>query len=212
MLRDGLWGFQPVVAILVTFLLALPPGLGAQPPAANPAPQAPNPAPLAVESLKIYVLQGDREIHDIRVRAAATVVIEVRDDTERPVEGVEVTFDLPAIGPGGLFAGQQPRFSTKTNLQGQAAATFTPNSEIGRFNIRVTAVVGNRAGHAVIAQSNARRAGVAEPKTGGLLKFAWWKVGVVAAVGAAVGIIVATRGGSSSSPVLIPGTPTFGAP
>ena len=217
----GAWGLRSVVATLLTFLLVLPPRLAAQPPAAATPPAPPQnrvtqPAaslPLPTGVLKIYVLEGQNQIHDIRDRVLAMVVVEVRDENDRPLEGTEVTFDLPAVGPGGAFAGQQFRFSTTTNVMGQAAATFSPNTETGRFNIRVRAAQGNRTGDAVISQSNARHAGVAEPKTGGLLKFAWWKIGLVAAVGATIGVIVATRGGGSApSPTLFPGTPTFGPP
>jgi hypothetical protein len=163
--------------------------------------------------LQIFILEGQGEIHNIRERVTATVVVEVRDQNGLPVDGADVTFALPAVGPGGAFTGQQPTSSAKTNFQGQAAATFLPNMETGRFNIRVTAMQGNRTGRAVIAQSNALRSGVAEAKSGGLFKFAWWKVAVLAGIGATVGIVLATRGGSSSSgPTLIPGTPTFGAP
>jgi hypothetical protein len=165
---------------------------------------------LPVESLTVYILEGQNQIHDIRVPATATPVVEVRDENMMPLPGADVTFELPAKGPGGAFSGQQLTFKAKTNDQGQASATFLPNSLAGRFTIKVTAQSGNRTGHANIAQSNALRAGVAEPKRG-LFKFAWWKVGVLAGVGAVVAILV-TRGSSSSSPTLIPGTPTFGAP
>lgn len=214
--KGGLWGVQPLVAILVASLLALPPRTAAQTPNAANAAGASQPktlAPLPQESLQIFILEGQGEIHDIRNRVSAMVVIEVRDDNSLPLEGADVTFDLPAVGPGGTFAGQQSTSTAKTNFQGQAAATFMPNLETGRFNIRVTAKLGNRTGHAVISQSNALRSGVAESKSGGIFKFAWWKVAVLAGVGATVGILLATRGGSSSSgPTLIPGTPTFGAP
>lgn len=221
MLRSDPWGIQAALVILLASLLVLPPEATAQAPggpatpappqAPNLAPQAPGPAPLPVETLTIYVLEGQNQIHDVRIPAAVTPVIEVRDENMVPLPGANVTFELPAKGPGGAFAGQQLTFTTKTNDQGQAGATFMPNSLTGRFTIRVTAQSGSRTGHANIAQSNALRAGTAQPKRG-LFKFAWWKVGVLAGVGAVVAILV-TRGGSSSpSPTLIPGTPTFGAP
>lgn len=205
---------QSLIAILVASLLALPPQAVAQTPVpANQAgaPQAPNLAPLPVESLTIYVLEGQGEIHDIHNRITSTPVVEVRDQNGQPLEGADVTFDLPAVGPGGTFAGQQFTFTAKTNFQGQAGATFMPNLETGRFNIRVTAKVGNRAGHAVIQQSNGLRAGRTEAKSG-ILKFAWWKVALLAGVGATVGVVLATRGSSGPSVTLIPGAPTFGAP
>ena len=216
--RGGSWGIQST-AILVASLLALPPLGTAQAPAAqtpatpNPlgAPQAPNPAQLPVDSLTIYILEGRGQIHVIRNPASAMPVVEVRDENSLPLEGAEVVFDLPQVGPSGSFAGQRFTFTTRTNSQGQAAAIFTPNAETGRYNIRVTARAGNRIGHALIPQSNALRSGTAEPKSG-LFKFAWWKVAVLAGVGATVGILVARGGSSGPSVTLIPGTPTFGAP
>ena len=209
------YGFQSLVTILLVSLLALPPEAAAQTPApANRAgaPPVPNLAPLPVESLTVYVLDGQGEVHDIHNRVTSTPVVEVRDGNGQPVEGADVTFDLPALGPGGAFAGQQFTFTAKTNFQGQAAATFTPNLETGRFNIRVTAKQGNQTGHAVIRQTNGLRSGRTETKSG-LFKFAWWKVAVLAGAGAAVGVVLATRGSSSGPSVtLIPGTPTFGAP
>lgn len=222
MLRSDPWGIQAALVILLASLLVLPPEAAAQAPGGpspaaapqaspNLAPQAPAPTPLSVEALTIYILEGQNEIHDIRVPATATPVVEVRDENMLPVQGADVTFQLPPTGPSGTFAGQQLTFKTKTNDQGQASATFMPNSITGRFTIAVTAQSGNRAGRANITQSNAMRAGISQPKQG-LLKFAWWKVGVLAGVGALVAILVTRGGGSGSSPTLIPGTPTFGAP
>ncbi len=221
MLRSDPWGIQTALVILLAALLVLPSEVVAQAPggptpaaaaqAPNLAPQAPAPAALPVESLSIYILAGQNQIHDIRVPATDTPVVEVRDENTEPLQGADVTFELPAKGPSGTFAGQQLTFRTKTNDQGQASATFMPNSLTGRFTIKVTAQAGNRTGHANIQQSNAMRAGVSEPKRG-IFKFAWWKVGVLVGAGLVVAILVTRGKGSGSSPTLIPGTPTFGAP
>jgi len=203
---------QSLIAILVASLLALPPQAAAQAPANQAgAPQTTNLAPLPAESLTIFVLEGQGEIHDIHNRITSTPVVEVRDENGLPLDGADVTFDLPPLGPGGTFVGQQSTFTTKTNFQGQASATFMPNLETGRFNIRVTARQGNRTGHGIIRQSNGLHAGRTEA-TSGIFKFAWWKVALLAGVGATVGVVLATRGGSGSSVSLIPGAPTFGAP
>src|SRR5690242_15505852 len=133
-LRGNLWGM--VTAILVASLLALPPEAAAQAPVTpspgGQPPQAPNlapqtPAPLPVESLAIYVLEGQNEMHDVRNRVTATPVVEVRDDNGQPIEGAEVTFELPPMGPSGTFAGQALTYTAKTNTQGQVAASFQPN-------------------------------------------------------------------------------------
>jgi hypothetical protein len=209
-------GIQSLVALFLISLLALPPRAMSQQPlpaGENPAAaQVPNPLLLPVESLRILVLQGQGEVHDIRNRITSTAVIEVRDENGRPVEGADVTFELPAVGPGGLFAQQQTTFSTRTNSQGQAAATFQPNLLTGRFNIKVSTMLGNRSGHETIRQSNSTRAAKAttEQGGGGIFKFAWWKVAVVAGVGVTVGVLLATRGKDTIT--LIPGTPTFSAP
>jgi len=201
------------VAVVLAALLALPPMAAAQTPntPSQAAPQPPNLAPLPVRSLAVYVLEGQDAVHDIRDLVAAMVLVEVRDENGLPLQSADVTFTLPPTGPGGFFANRQLSYTTKTNFQGQAVANYLPNMQTGRFNVRVTATIGNRTGQAVIRQSNARRSGVAEPKHG-ILKFAWWKVAVLAGAGAGIGILVARRGGSGSSVTLIPGSPTFGAP
>ena len=53
---------------------------------------------------------------------------------ELPVADAEVVFQLPAMGPSGLFPDRSHLLKTKTNSQGQAAATgLVPNDETGRF-------------------------------------------------------------------------------
>jgi hypothetical protein len=164
-------------------------------------------------NLTIYVLEGQGEAHDVKQRVTATLVVEVRDENGQPVDGAKVLFELPAVGPGGSFPGQIFTATATTNSQGQAAVTFTPNMEAGRYNIKVSATFGNRMGRATIRQSNGARALKSSADTkSGIFKFAWWKVAVLAGAGAGIGIALATRGSSGSSVTLIPGTPTFGAP
>lgn len=213
--KGGSWSLQGALAIGLASLLALPPHAVAQQPTVfDPAapPQAPAaaPAPLPVKSLKILVLQGQGATNDIRLGITSSPVVEVRDDNSLPVSGADVVFELPKTGPGGAFAGQQSTATAKTRDSGQATVTFMPNNQTGRFNIKVTATIGNRIGHALITQTNATHA--ARPERTGLFKFAWWKVAVVAGAGVAIGFLVARRGGSGPSVTLIPGTPTFGAP
>ena len=200
-----------LLAAFLAILIGLPaPAFGQQ--AAPPAPAAPAPAP-ASETLRLLVLQGQNAVNGIRDGVATMPVVEVHDENDQILEGVEVVFELPATGPGGTFPGGEFTKSVKSNLQGQAGAAFMPNPVTGRFTIKVTATLRNRTGHITITQTNAlEAAAAAEPKT---RKFRWWKVAIVAgAVAVVVGIVVATRGGSSSSKTitLIPGTPTFGTP
>jgi len=168
----------------------------------------------AAESLKIYVLEGQGAVNSLPRRSATTPVVEVRDENEQPVAGAEVTFELPPAGPGGSFPGPQQSLKVRTNTQGQAAAPFTPNTEAGRFSIKITATMGNRSGRAVITQTNSLQAD-AQPVQAGGRKFGWWKIALVAGAGAAAGGIVwATRDGVESSPTIIltPGSPSFSGP
>lgn len=214
------WGVRSGLTLLLTALLAVLPMEAQQPvtPNAEPSPAAAaaqprNPPAFPERPLTIYVLEGQGAVHNIHDRLSASPVVEVRDENGLPVEGAEVTFQLPPVGPGGSFPGQKFTQTAKTNDQGQATVSFLPNMQVGRFDIRVTATLGNRTGTAVIRQSNSiREARETTEAKHGLFKFAWWKVAVLAGVGATIGIIVATRGGSGSTVTLIPGAPTFGAP
>ena len=180
----------------------------------SPRDDATKAGPSNVQTLKIFVLQGDRAINSIRSRSATAPVVEVRDERNLPIEGAEVVFQLPAMGPGGYFSGQKLTWTGRTDANGQAIpAGFSPNQQAGRFAIRVTATHGGRGGRTVIAQTNSLKAAAVEglrgPKRSG-----WWKpVAVLAAGGAAGGIIWATRGGSDRTTlVLHPGTISFGGP
>lgn len=107
------------------------------------------------ETLRIRVLEGEGAVHNIQTGSVAPLVIEVRDSNENPVEGAEVTFELPTSGPGGDFPGQQLTQTTRTNYQGQAGWTgFRPNNRQGRFQVRVKAVLGNQTGHISVNQRN----------------------------------------------------------
>ncbi len=192
------------LSLLLAVLLSWPaPGMAQQSP---PSPTAP---PGFVPPLTVFVLQGRNNVNLIQSNVPAQVVVEVRDQNNQPVEGAEVTFQLPENGPGGSFPGQKAVFTAQTNLQGQAGASYLHNQVKGRFDLRVTAMAGNRMGSAVIAQSNGVR--LPSEERGGLLKFRWWKVAVLAGVGATIGIILASRG-SRPTITLSPGPPVFGTP
>jgi hypothetical protein len=202
------------LSILMTVLLVMPAGLAGQ--------QTSGPQASFVEgpgSLKIVTIQGEGAINSIRSRTATQPVIEVRDETDKPVEGAEVVFQLPAAGPGGVFHGWMRNQTARTNAQGQASASgFTPNEEPGRFNIKVTATTGKKSGTAVIAQSNSAN-GANGAQAGKSRKGLWIGLGIIA-VGAIVGGAIAASGGDDDAaatagtvPVTItPGPVTVGNP
>ena len=158
------------------------------------------------ETLKIRVLEGAGAIHNIQTGAVAPLVIEVRDSNENPVEGAEVTFDLPASGPGGDFPGQQLTQTTRTNYQGQAGwSGFQPNNRQGRFQVRIKAVLGNQTGHLSVNQRNSLdEFATKEPEK----KRRWLPskrtIIILGLAGAGVGTWLALRGSnSSSSPITV---------
>lgn len=168
----------------------------------------------AGRSLNIFVLVGNRAVNSIHSRFATAPVIEVRDEQNLPIQGAEVVFQLPAVGPSGFFTGQKLTWAGRTDANGQAVpAGFSPNHEPGRFGIRVTASYGGRVAHAIIAQTN-----LIKPASPGIQRVAkrsgWWKVAAVgAAGGAAGGIVWATRRKLDRPTVILqPGTVSFGGP
>jgi hypothetical protein len=146
-------------------------------------------------------------------------VVEVRDANDKPVEGAEVVFQLPAAGPGGVFHGWMRNQTTRTNAEGRAAAAgFTPNEEPGRFNIKVTATTGQKSGTAVIAQVNTENGGGNGAQAKKSRKGLWIAVAVIAAAAIAGGAVAASGDDDNSSaistnPVTItPGPVTVGNP
>lgn len=169
-----------------------------------------------IQTLKVLVLEGQNAINDITRKVYAMPVVEVRDENDRPLEGAEVVFRLPATGPGAFFANQETSRKVRTNPQGQAAAFgFVPNSQTGAFKINVTAMAGNRMGTAVISQSNSLDAAADLKKSqrgivkGRSTKF-WTIASMVAAGAIGGGVYAATRGGGSSgSPTVVIPNPTI---
>ena len=152
--------------------------------------------------LKLVALQGEGAVNNIKARKATQPAVEVRDEQDKPVAGVQVVFQLPAAGPGGVFNGWMRTQTARTDAQGQASAQgFTPNDEAGRFNIKVTATEGKRNGSMVIAQSNGSGS-ASQAKSN---RKALWIVLGLAAVGGIAGGIAATRGGSTTAaPTTVP--------
>src|SRR5262249_55579752 len=91
-------------------------------------------APIDQEPLKIVTLQGEGAVNDTKTKTVTEPVVEVRDSRELPVADAEVIFQLPSLGPSGVFPDRSRILKTKTNSQGQAmAAGYVPNDETGRF-------------------------------------------------------------------------------
>jgi len=141
-------------------------------------------------------------------RNARPLIVEVTDETGRPVEGASVSFHLPEEGPGGTFGNGLRTDVTVTDARGRANLhTMLLNRTPGRVAIRI------------VASKEQARAGIvsfqyiAEPKSGaapassakggpsflhGPLK--WVAFAALAGGAAAAGALVAGKSGSSAAP------------
>jgi hypothetical protein len=173
-------------------------------PAQEPAPR-----------LNIVIVEGQGAINNIKQRVNREPIVQVEDENHKPIAGAAVVFFLPNQGPSGFFANGSKSLTVTTNADGRAtASSITRNSLSGQMVIRVTAAFAGQTATASITQTN-----VSGASTGGLSTTA--KVLIILGIAggaAAAGIVVATRGSSSSgTPVTPPitisaGTPTVGAP
>jgi hypothetical protein len=200
--------YQAVLALLMCPLLALPAG------ATDPYVHGTG------GGLKIILLAGEGAINSIPSSQVTPPVVEVRDLNDRPVESARVVFELPASGPGALFPGNQLVRETKTNAQGQAAASGYRMNEIpGPFVVAVKAYDGERTQAAEIRQINSLKES-RPPKQSKLSQgsgsLKWILLGVAGVAGAAIGVYVATRGGDGGAAAagitVSPGPITVGGP
>jgi hypothetical protein len=197
---------------LLAVVLALPPSASAQTPAQPPAQLAPV-ASLPVEDLRIVVLAGNGETNDLKRLIMAPLVVQVLDQDGRPIEGAQVVFSFPVQGPSATFANKQSSQTTRTNADGQAAATGWVANTVGTFQVKVTASRANETGQALITMMNATKIVESKRDKGkSWLSSKWVKIGVVAIAAGAVIAVVLTRGNKSTTVTALPGSPTIGVP
>lgn len=111
--------------------------------------------PAAAQKYRLVVTRGDGDQNSVKKgRATSQAVVEVRDENDRPVAGVLLTFALPTQGAGGSFVGGTQMTTVATNSLGQASATFTPNNVAGGFSMKVSGSVQGQSLSATIAQTN----------------------------------------------------------
>lgn len=207
---EGFLPFDRCLAIALSVLLLCPPAGAAQ--TADPAPVPDR------GKLNLYVLEGQNAVNSLADRTITHPVVEVRDANDHPVEGADVTFELPAAGPGGVFNNQQKVFKTKTTLSGQATAILIPDAQPGKYTIRVTATYRNQSGETSITQTNAAEStAVLEARKNRSFWSKWkWYLIAAAAAGVAGGVVLGTRNGNTaaaSPPITIGTGPiTIGGP
>lgn len=108
-----------------------------------------------VRKLRIVPLEGEGARNIITARSPAVVAVTVLDENDRPVEGVSVTFQLPASGPSGVFGNQKLTLTAVTDSRGQAGSLdFLPNDKPGRFVINISAKYQEIAATGLMHQTN----------------------------------------------------------
>jgi len=200
-LRSNRW-----IAIGLVPLLLWPTALLAQ-----------QPAGASSEGLKLVVVQGEDAKNNIRMRTGTEVAVKVLDETEKPVAGAEVVFQVPGSGPSGRFYDWLQTQTVKSNAEGIARARgLTPNEQTGQWHMRVMAQHGVKSGQVMVAQNNIVGEGTTATGTKSRRKL-WIAVGVIA-VAAIVGGVIASGGDDAATattrrPVIVaPGTISVGGP
>src|SRR5579864_116075 len=168
-------------------------------------------------SLQIVIVEGEGAINNIKQRVNREPIVQVEDESHKPVAGVSVTFFLPNQGPGGTFANGTNSLTATTNAQGQAVARgIRFNNQAGTMEIRVAASLAGQTASAIITQTNVLGSASSGGSTGGMSRTT--KILIVVAVvggGAALGVLATHRGGSTTTTpttTITPGTVTVGAP
>jgi hypothetical protein len=182
----------------------------AQAPQGPPKPAAPEVAP---SPLNVAVIEGNNAVNSIPLLRSVTPVVEVRDQNDFPVEGATVVFILPEHGPGGTFLKTLTTYTTVSDAHGQATAPFVVNNVPGKFQIMVTATLGNRRGEATVTQTNTTGSyiGPALPHRSWYKKWPTWAIiGGAATAGIVAWVVLRGSGSSSKTTVTItPGGPVF---
>lgn len=214
---------RDLAAIFLSALLLMPsdlcaqqqPGQAAKPSAAPAASESSGSRRLAPGALRIGILEGQNVINSLTTRTAVSPVVQVFDYLEQPVEGAEVTFEVPPTGPGGTFPNQQNIITTRTDVRGQATAAFTPNNTPGSFTIKVTASAGGQSAEARLVQTNDNKAmfaGPVPPPKAWYKNWKWWAV-IGAGAGAGIAAAVILTGRNDAATITIsPGTVVIGGP
>ena len=152
-----------------------------------------------VALLQIQTMEGEGTVHAPGSRSARPLVVEVTDETGRPVTGAAVSFHLPDDGPGGSFANGLQTEVVTTDARGRASLRgLQVNRTPGRFQIRIVVSKDQAHAGAVSFQYVAEPgSGAAKAAGSGARKRRIW-IALAAAAGAAVGGVAATRSGGGS--------------
>lgn len=167
--------------------------------------------------LQLRVVQGEGAVYAAGSRATRGVVVQITDETGKPVEGAIVNFRMPEQGPSGQFASGQRSEIVNTDASGRAEVWGMQwGREAGAFELRITAAKGQVRGGVVCPLYLSAAAVLTQDRSTPEHKISRSKKKVWIAVGLAAAIGVAAVGVSGKAPAAAPtvaapqiGTPTI---
>jgi hypothetical protein len=154
-----------------------------------------------VAILQIRVVEGEGAVHQPGSRSARPIIVEITEETGKPVSGAAVSFHLPEDGPGGAFVNGLRTEVVITDAQGRASLHgLVANRVPGRFQIRILASKEQaRAGTVSFQYVAEPKGGVAAVSAASSSRLKWIAIAAAVAGGAVAGM-VASRGGAAASP------------
>lgn len=165
-------------------------------------------------SIRVVIVAGQDEIHNINQKIRTEPVVEVQDENLKPVQGANVVFTMPTQGAGGTFENGSNMLTTITDKTGRAVAHgLRLNKQLGPFTIHVTASNQGHTANAVITQTNVSGKATSAG-TFGVSNKAWIILGVcvIGIAGAVIAVHNATLGSNPNNLTITTGIPVVGAP
>lgn len=169
--------------------------------------------------LRIRVVAGDGAVHTAGVKSTQPIILELTDETGRPVPGVSVSVQLPESGPTGRFATGLRTEIGRSGDDGRVAIRGIEWSrQPGSVMLRVTAHRGEARAGILLAQyihvptpgdsraESPARATRPAPASPGPSRAKWMLFLALAGGAAAGGVAAASRGSAPGAP-----PPTSGA-
>jgi hypothetical protein len=102
------------LSFVIVFQLLVAPVRAQTPPVQD---QTPPPT-----ELNIVVIQGEGGVNKVRQRVTQEPIIQVEDESHKPISGAAVVFTLPTEGATGEFGNGSKTLTVVTDSRGQAAA------------------------------------------------------------------------------------------
>jgi hypothetical protein len=173
-------------------------------------------------ALRIVVLVGENAVNVIKKGTVVMPVVQVLEQSGKPVVGAEVTFFAPADGASMQFTDGSRSSTIATDAEGKASPVGGVALNAGEFEYRITAVFRDLRATAAIQQTNVTSQGSLTKSGSGTAAHSshllWWVIGgaaVAAAVGIGVGLGHGGSAAASSPPSAVIGAGsglTVGAP